>query len=98
MIKLAVFDMDGTICNTIDDLAAATNYTLAVLGYPLHTADEYKYFVGDGISKLLERALPVHHSSEEEVKKAREIFSIFFRKQNGCTTSIPFGNDPNSFP
>ena len=79
MIKLAVFDMDGTICDTIDDLAAATNYTLSVLGYPLHTTDEYKYFVGDGISKLLERALPVDHSSQEEVKKAREIFLSYYK-------------------
>ncbi|MBO5872833.1 MAG: HAD family hydrolase [Clostridia bacterium] len=80
MIKLAVFDMDGTICNTIDDLAAATNYTLSVLGYPLHTTDEYKYFVGNGIAKLLERSLPEGNSSAEEVKEAREIFLSYYKE------------------
>ena len=79
MIKLAVFDMDGTICNTIDDLAAATNHTLSVLGYPLHTTEQYKRLVGNGISKLLERALPKSHSSKEEVKKAREIFLNYYK-------------------
>lgn len=80
MIKLAVFDMDGTICDTIEDLASATNHTLEVLGCPLHTVEEYKYFVGNGISKLIERALPQKHSSPEEVQEARKIFLNYYRK------------------
>jgi len=57
-IKLAVFDMDGTILNTIDDLADSCNYVLEKNGYPVHTNDEIRYMVGNGIPKLIERALP----------------------------------------
>lgn len=56
--SLAVFDMDGTILNTIDDLGGCCNVILEKHGYPTHTIEEYKYFVGNGIPKLIERALP----------------------------------------
>jgi len=58
MIKLVIFDLDGTLLNTIDDLADCTNYVLQKNGFPTHEVDAYKYFVGNGVVKLLERALP----------------------------------------
>lgn len=73
MIKAAVFDLDGTICNTIDDLAESTNYALSVCGYPLHTVDEYKYFVGNGIPKLIYRAVPADKRSAPELERAKNI-------------------------
>jgi len=58
MIKLVIFDLDGTLLNTIDDLADCTNYVLQKYGYPTHEVDAYKYFVGSGVVMLLKRALP----------------------------------------
>lgn len=46
MKKLVLFDLDGTLIDSIDDLADSTNYALQECGLPLHTVEEYKYFVG----------------------------------------------------
>lgn len=56
--KAAIFDLDGTILNTIDDLADSMNSVLLRRGFPEHGVEAYKYFVGDGIEVLVERALP----------------------------------------
>lgn len=56
--KLAVFDMDGTILNTIDDLADSLNYVLRESGYPQRSFEEVLSFVGDGLRTLIERGLP----------------------------------------
>ena len=58
MYKLVIFDLDGTLLNTIGDLAAAGNHTLEVMGFPQHTEESYRHFVGNGIPKLIERMLP----------------------------------------
>jgi len=58
MIKLIIFDLDGTLLNTLDDLADCTNYVLQKNGYPTHEINAYKYFVGNGVEMLLRRALP----------------------------------------
>ena len=58
MKKLVIFDLDGTLLNTIADLAQSTNHALAALGYPTHEEQEYNFMVGNGINKLFERALP----------------------------------------
>lgn len=56
--KLAIFDMDGTILSTLDDLADSLNHILKTAGYPTHTLQEVEQFVGNGILKLIERAVP----------------------------------------
>lgn len=56
--KTVIFDLDGTLLNTLEDLAAATNYALAQHGLPLRTTEEVRWFVGNGIRKLIERAVP----------------------------------------
>lgn len=63
--KLVIFDMDGTILNTLDDLADAGNYICRQHGYQTHSLEEYKYFVGNGIPKLVERFLPSDVSKED---------------------------------
>lgn len=65
MLKAVIFDLDGTILNTIDDLADSANRVLAAHGYPLHPTEQYKTFVGNGIPKLIERMLPPDASPEE---------------------------------
>jgi len=56
--KTVVFDLDGTLLNTIEDLANSMNSVLKAKGYPVHDIEAYKYFVGDGMRTLVERALP----------------------------------------
>lgn len=58
MYKNIIFDLDGTILNTLEDLAAATNWVCTQHGWPVHQVEEYKYFVGNGAPKLLERVVP----------------------------------------
>lgn len=57
MKKLIIFDLDGTLLNTIADLAQSTNHALQALGYPTHPESAYNFMVGNGINKLFERAL-----------------------------------------
>ena len=57
-IKAVIWDMDGTLLNTLDDLAASTNAALAANGLPARTTDEVRRFVGNGVHKLIERAVP----------------------------------------
>ncbi len=56
--RLVIFDLDGTLLDTIGDLADACNHVMQAHGYPTHSTDEYRRFVGGGINKLIERALP----------------------------------------
>ncbi len=56
--SLAIFDMDGTILNTLDDMTDSLNEILTKYNLPLHTVDEVRFMVGNGIPKLVERALP----------------------------------------
>ena len=57
MKKLIIFDLDGTLLNTIADLAQSTNHALQALGYPTHPESDYNFMVGNGINKLFARSL-----------------------------------------
>jgi phosphoglycolate phosphatase len=56
--KAIIFDLDGTLLNTLQDLTDSVNAALSRAGLPLHSADEYKYFVGDGVEELATRVTP----------------------------------------
>ncbi len=76
--ELAVFDMDGTILNTLDDLTDATNHALRTFGYPEHSIEEVRFFVGNGIAKLIERATP-EGTSEEDRARVRAEFMDYYK-------------------
>ncbi len=82
MKKLIIFDLDGTLLNTIADLAAATNQALSYYGYPEHTEDAYRFFVGNGINKLFERALPEKERNESNILKIRSRFIPYYNEHN----------------
>lgn len=65
MYRLVIFDLDGTLLNTLDDLAATGNYTLEALGYPTHPIAAYRRFIGNGIPNLVHRMLPEGHTDEQ---------------------------------
>lgn len=58
MIDTIIFDLDGTLLNTLEDLKDSTNYALKKFGYPERTLEEVRNFVGNGVQKLIERAIP----------------------------------------
>ncbi len=74
MIKAVLFDLDGTLADSLVDLAASVNFALATKGFPAHEVEEFKYFAGDGMPKMIERALPSEHRNENVVQ---ELLSIF---------------------
>lgn len=71
-IKAILFDLDGTLIDSVTDLSNSVNYTLAKLGLPGHTRDEIKSFVGDGVQKLIKRSLGPTH-----MEKFADAFAIF---------------------
>ena len=71
--KVVIFDLDGTILDTLEDLKESTNAALAANGYPARTLDEVRRFVGNGIGKLIERAVP-QGTSKEAIEKTLESF------------------------
>ncbi len=82
MKRLVIFDLDGTLLNTIADLATATNRALQLSGYPVHEMNAYRYFVGNGISKLFERALPEDHRTEADIEQIRSHFVPYYDAHN----------------
>ena len=65
--KLCVFDLDGTLVNTIADIAYAANRSLQQLGYPVCDEDSYRYKVGNGMRMICMRALPEEVREDEQV-------------------------------
>lgn len=87
--QLVIFDLDGTMLNTIADIAMATNHALSAFGYPTHSEEKIKSFVGNGVSKLLERALPEDKRTEENIALLREAFTEYYDKHN-ADLSTPY--------
>ena len=76
--RLFIFDLDGTLLNTIGDLATACDHMLALRNLPQHTYEEYCSFVGNGIMRLVERALPEKLRTPDYVAAARRDFVDFY--------------------
>lgn len=82
MKSLVIFDLDGTLLNTIDDLGEAANYALDCAGYPTHSIASYPFFVGNGVTKLLQRVLPEDARSDENVERLRRYFMEYYERHN----------------
>ena len=82
MKRLAIFDLDGTLLDTVADLANATNQALAQCGYPTHPTEAYYRFVGNGINKLFARALPEECRTEENILRIRAHFIPYYNDHN----------------
>ena len=75
--QLAIFDLDGTLLDTLEDLTDSTNYIMRQFGYPERTLAEVRSFVGNGIRKLLERRAP-NGTSAEEIDRMFEQFKEYY--------------------
>ena len=73
-IKAAVFDLDGTLTNTLNDIATAMNRSLRLHGLPEFSVDEYRYLVGDGAKKLAQRAVRDRQELAESVRRASQAY------------------------
>jgi phosphoglycolate phosphatase len=74
-----VFDLDGTLLDTLDDIADSANTVLAEHGYPPHSADDYRFFIGGGVDILFERALPESERNAEAIRACVERFRDVYR-------------------
>lgn len=73
-IKAVIWDLDGTLLNTLDDLAASTNAALEANGLPMRTTDEVRRFVGNGVHKLIERAMPEMGAQHPKFQQTLDAF------------------------
>ncbi len=89
MTKLAIFDLDGTLLNTVEDLGNATNYALAQCGFPTHPIDAYYQMVGRGIYNLFRAAVPSEYASEENVQKMASYFLPYYDAHK-CDFTKPY--------
>lgn len=85
-IKLAIFDLDGTLLNTIEDLGRACNHALKACGCPERAMSDYSGLVGRGIYNLFRSALPEGMKTEEMVMRMRDIFIPYYNRHKAdCT-------------
>ncbi len=90
MKRLVIFDLDGTLLDTIEDLAAACNAMLIEHELPTYTLEEYRGFVGNGVLRLVERVIPEERRTKEYVLKLRTFFiKYYFENINRHTTIYP---------
>ena len=90
---IIIFDLDGTLLNTIDDLGYACNYALSRCGFPTHSIEEYPRMVGNGINNLIRRALPQTEQTEENILRVREYFVPYYDAHN-CDYTRPYEGIP----
>ena len=78
--KAVCFDLDGTLLDTLDDLAYCTNKILSERGYPIHHVDAFRYFIGEGAKMLVTRALPEEARKETLIEECRKDFETTYRE------------------
>lgn len=86
MVKAVIFDLDGTLIDTIDELSNASNYALRRLGFPTWKVADYRTFVGNGIKRLLLRSLP--EDKKDKIDEARSFFDEYYSAHVLDTTPV----------
>jgi phosphoglycolate phosphatase len=84
--RAAIFDLDGTLVDSLQDLADAANQVLTDYGYPIHSVDAYRYFVGDGLRTLIERVAPADLTEKEYddcLRRFEKVYTLNWRR-NSC--------------
>ncbi len=89
MKKLIIFDLDGTLLNTIEDLGHAANYALEKNGFPTHTIASYRFFVGNGVKKLITRVLPEEHRTDDTISQLLKDFRSYY-DEHYCDYTKPY--------
>ena len=88
MIDTVIFDMDGTLLNTLEDLTQSVNYVLHSFKFPIYSSEQVKYFVGNGVEKLFQRALP-ETCDKKLLDDAVKLFKSYYA-QNMYKNTAPY--------
>ena len=91
LIRAVIFDLDGTLLNSIGDIAACANEVLASFGYPTVPVERYRAYVGDGLTNLCRKVLPPNHSDDEVVSVFLERYRSLYRAKWRNTTTVYAG-------
>jgi phosphoglycolate phosphatase len=78
--EAVIFDLDGTLLDTLQDIADSANFALRQLGFPLHSTEEYKYFIGDGIETAVRRILPESNRDARTIARCLELNRVEYRR------------------
>lgn len=92
--KAIIFDLDGTLLDTLDDLADAGNRVLAAAGLPVHPVDRYRFFVGDGLQALIERIMPPERRDSAQLAALAEAFREDYGRNWAVRTRLYDGVAP----
>ena len=91
-ITHVIFDMDGTLLNTLEDLAAAGNHTCEMHGWPTFAVDEYRYKVGNGMLKLVERFMPAEYAGDSAMfERTYHEFCVYYAQHKEDHTHVYLG-------
>lgn len=90
MIDTVIFDLDGTLLNTLEDLKNSTNFALNEFGFPKRSLKEVRCFVGNGVRKLIERAVP-KDCDKNTIEKCLEIFKKHY-SENMYNNTAPYNS------
>lgn len=93
MTKLAIFDLDGTLLNTVEDLGNATNHALTECGFPTHPIEAYYQMVGRGIYNLFRAAIPSEYATEDNVQRMASYFIPYYDTHK-CDCTSPYDGIP----
>ena len=86
--ETVIYDLDGTLLNTLEDLANAVNHAMRESGYPERTSEEVCRFVGNGVGQLIHRALPASADGDEEAfEETLQAFKSYYARHNNDTTA-----------
>ena len=86
--RAVLFDLDGTLLDTLEDIADSANSTLLRYGFPTHEVEAYRYFIGDGVTMLISRALPAEKRNDNIIAECVEAFrENYSRGWNSHTSS-----------
>ncbi len=93
MKRLVIFDLDGTLLNTIEDLGHAANYALEKNGFATHTLASYPFFVGNGVRRLITRVLPEEHRDDATIDRLLKDFREYY-DDHCCDCTKPYPGMP----
>ncbi len=86
--KAILFDLDGTLINSLNDIASSFNRVLSIHGFPIHTTGAYRYLIGDGVMTLIQRALPYDQRDEKTIQICHEEFTSDYGQHWNDKTSV----------
>jgi len=94
MIRAVVFDLDGTLLDSLADIATAANQVLGEQGFPVHSVDAYRRFVGNGARRLVERVVPESHDVDDAfvsamVESFRTAYQVAWNVQSRLYEGVP---------